>query len=569
MIKLRIGDVLLEQGIITKEQLTRALEIQGQTGGYLGDVLQKNGFISEEELTRALSRQFGLPFASKSNGLLVLSEKDDIKALVPMDFAKSHTMAPLFIRDETLGIAISDPMDVITMDNLRILTGKNLMVYLAKKSEILSLIDELFGEAEASTIAAIAKEAATQADTSVTEAQESKEDLDKSGAEAGDAQVVQLVNQIIRQAIEEKASDIHVEPMEDMVSLRFRIDGILHEKAPPAKVLAPAMVSRIKILSKLNVAEKRLPQDGAIVVKHRNQMVDLRVSICPTVWGEKAVLRILNKQAVELDVNKLGMAPEQQEHFVNAASFPHGLIFVTGPTGSGKTTTLYAMLQHITSPDLNIMTIEDPVEFKMKSLNQVQVKPQIGLTFSSALKSFLRQDPDVILVGEVRDQETAELCVRAALTGHLVLSTLHTNDALSSILRLIDLGVEPFLVSSTLVLVAAQRLVRALCPDCKEAYAPQPGELKSLGFPEIDTMYKPKGCPKCVNTGYKGRRAIYEVIPVNEKLRAAIQQGATIPALKELAKEQKILSMKNAGFLKVKDGTTSLEELLSVIFADE
>lgn len=570
MIRLKIGDVLVEQGVVSREQLERALEIQKQTGGQIGEILVKNGFATEEQLTKAFSRQFGLPYASRANGLLVLADKTALKTLIPEEFAKGHQLIPLFTRGETLGLAVADPMDVITMDNLRILTGKNLVLYLATRSEIMAVQDELY-TANIGNLADIAKQAATSEEVTsvVADVQEEKADLDSGADQAGEARVVQLVNQIIRQAIEEKASDIHIEPMEDIVNLRFRIDGVLHEKTPPGKVLSAPIVSRIKILAKLNVAERRLPQDGSFVVRHRNHTVDLRISTCPTVFGEKVVMRILNKEAVNLDVNKLGMEAKQQEDFLKAAQFPHGLILLTGPTGSGKTTTLYSILQAVKSPEINIMTIEDPVEFQIRGINQVQVKPQIGMTFVGALRSFLRQDPDVILVGEVRDQETAELCMRAALTGHLVLSTLHTNDALSATLRLKDLGVEPFLVSSTVVSVAAQRLVRILCESCKEAYSPEPGYLEGLGFERVQALYKAKGCAACANTGYKGRKAIYEVILINEKLRSAIQAGASVPEMRKIAKDSGFMTMKEAGFSAVKKGITSMEEFLSIVLLDE
>ncbi|MEK6544421.1 MAG: ATPase, T2SS/T4P/T4SS family [Elusimicrobiota bacterium] len=568
MIRLKIGDVLVEQGIITKEQLLRALEIQKQTGGVLGEILVKNGFVTELQLTKSLSRQFGLPFASKVNGLLILSDPLILKDLISQDFSREHGLVPLFLRDETLGIAVADPMDVITMDNLRILTGKNLMVYIAMKSEIQGLIEELY-TGQAGKMEEMAKQASQAAQGDVVEVTDEKADLDGTTVDAGEARVVQLVNQIIRQAINERASDIHIEPMEDMVNLRFRIDGVLHEKAPPAKNLAAPIVSRIKILSKLNVAERRLPQDGSFAVKHRDQKIDLRISTCPTFFGEKVVMRILNKQAVELNVDKLGMLPKQKEDFLKAAQYPHGLIFLTGPTGSGKTTTLYAVLSQIKSPELNIMTIEDPVEFQLRGINQVQVRPQIGLTFAAALRSFLRQDPDVILVGEVRDQETADLCMRAALTGHLVLSTLHTNDAVGAAMRLKDLGIEPFLIASSAICFAAQRLVRKLCEDCREQYKPEKGHLESLGFTPVDMLYKAKGCDECAGTGFKGRRAIYEIILINDKLRSAIQKQANLDDLKKLARETGSMSMKDAGFEKVKEGMTSLEEYLSVIMVED
>ncbi|MBI4370554.1 MAG: Flp pilus assembly complex ATPase component TadA, partial [Elusimicrobia bacterium] len=561
---------LLERGIITKEQLDRALSIQEQTKGMLGDILIKNGFVTEEQLIKAFSRQFGLPFASRANGLLVLSNKEEIRSMIPEDFSRSHQLAPLFIRDDTMGVAVADPMDVVTMDNLRILSGKNLLVYLATRADIASMQEALYRSGKGGDeIGKMAREAAESTETlDVPEVVEEKADLDRSMAEAGEARVVQLVNQIIRQALEDRASDIHLEPMEDIVNLRFRIDGVLHEKPPPSKVLASPIVSRIKILSKLNVAERRLPQDGSFAVKHRDELVDIRVSVCPTVWGEKVVMRILSKKAVELNVRKLGMEPKQQEDFLKAANYPHGLILLTGPTGSGKTTTLYSILSEVKSPEINIMTIEDPVEFQIRGINQVQVKPQIGLTFAAALRSFLRQDPDVILVGEIRDAETSELAMRAAMTGHLVLSTLHTNDSLSAILRLRDLGVEPFLLSSTIVCVAAQRLVRVLCAQCRQVCEPDKGFLAGLGLPAVERLYKPKGCAKCVNTGYAGRKAIYEVVLFDEQMRVAVQQNKPITELREVVRAKGVMLMRDAGFLKVSQGITDLDEYLATIIVE-
>jgi type IV pilus assembly protein PilB len=387
--------------------------------------------------------------------------------------------------------------------------------------------------------------------------------LDKLIARAEEAPVVKLVDLIVRQAIDERASDIHIEPFKDKISLRYRIDGKLYEIPPPAKQLHLPIISRIKILSKLDIAEKRLPQDGAFLVKLEDRPIDIRVSTVPTIYGEKVVLRILDRSAVVLDLNRLGFEPKQLEQMRHAINLPYGLVFLTGPTGSGKTTTLYAILSEIKDPTKNIITVEDPVEYKLDGINQVQVKPEIGLTFANALRSFLRQDPDIMLVGETRDLETAQICIRSALTGHLVFSTLHTNDAPSAISRLIDIGIEPYMIAPSIQLVVAQRLLRKLCPDCKEAYEPTAEQAKDIKI-KADLIYKPKGCSKCGQIGYRGRACIAEIMTINEQMRDLISQGASYQKIRDAAKEFGMHTLYEIGIKKVEDGITSLEEALSV-----
>jgi type IV pilus assembly protein PilB len=403
---------------------------------------------------------------------------------------------------------------------------------------------------------------------------EQKLDLDKIQQEATGARVVALVNAILKQAINERVSDIHIERYDEQVMLRFRIHGVLYERTPPTMEEFAAVISRIKILSKLDIAERRLPQDGSFSLNVQNRSIDLRVSICPTVFGEKVVMRILDKGAVELDIDKIGFEERQKADFLQAAQAPHGLIFLTGPTGSGKTTTLYTVLNTIKTPEMNFMTIEDPVEFKLEGINQVQVRSQIGLTFAAALRSFLRQDPDVILVGEVRDQETAQTCLRAALTGHLVLSTLHTNSAIEAVVRLVDMGIEPFLLSSCLRMVAAQRLVRTLCPACKKPAAPTKMELDMCladcqltpaPDPANVVFYQARGCPKCHLTGFTGRVAIYEVYFITPKLRDGIyRKHSDMAYLKQVAAEDGMWSMRASGWRKVLQGTTTAQEVISI-----
>ncbi|MDD5565885.1 MAG: GspE/PulE family protein, partial [Candidatus Omnitrophica bacterium] len=400
------------------------------------------------------------------------------------------------------------------------------------------------------------------------ESAEEELSLDKLIARAEEAPVVRLVDLIIHQAISERASDIHIEPFKEKISLRYRIDGRLYEIPPPARHLHLAIISRVKILSKLDIAEKRLPQDGSFVVKIENRPIDIRVSLIPTIYGEKVVLRLLDRTQVVLDLNLLGFDPGQNALIRKAIHSPYGLLFLTGPTGCGKTTTLYAILSEIRSPTTNIVTIEDPVEYKLDGINQVQIKPEIGLTFASALRSFLRQDPDIMLVGEVRDLETAQICIRSALTGHLVLSTLHTNDAPSAVSRLIDIGVEAYLITPSLICVVAQRLLRKLCVHCKEAYEPTPEQLKGINI-KADLLYKPKGCAKCNQIGFRGRACIAEVMVLNNQLRELINAKASFQQLREVAMASGMQTLYESALKKVEDGTTSLEEALAVTLGNE
>jgi type IV pilus assembly protein PilB len=392
--------------------------------------------------------------------------------------------------------------------------------------------------------------------------------LDKLIARAEEAPVVKLVDLIIRQAIGERASDIHIEPFKDRISLRYRIDGKLYEIPPPAKHLHLPLVSRVKILAKLDIAEKRLPQDGAILVRIDERPIDIRVSIIPTIYGEKAVLRILDRGGVTLNLSSMGFDANQLEHVRKAIFSPYGLVLITGPTGSGKSTSLYAILNEVKSPTKNIVTVEDPVEYKMDEINQVQIKPEIGLTFAAALRSFLRQDPDIMLVGEIRDLETAQICIRSALTGHLVLSTLHTNDAPSAVSRLMDIGIEPYMLAPSLLVIIAQRLVRKLCPDCKVAYEPTSAQLKGASI-KAELIYGPKGCAKCNNAGYKGRICIVEVLPITLEIQDLINQRASFQKIREVARAAGMQTLYESGIKKVENGITSLEEILSTTLGVE
>ncbi|MCM8779628.1 MAG: Flp pilus assembly complex ATPase component TadA [Candidatus Omnitrophica bacterium] len=565
---LKLGELLIKENVITPEQLNKAIALQRQDGGRLGEILVRLGAVKEEELIVILSKQLNIPYYSFGSGLLKPALDQELEKLIPKDFASKNIVLPLSRNLKSLTCAMFDPLDLILLDNLRKITDCEINPVLATRSDIIKAINDFYGrftlleEAIASSgefepgVMEISGEA-------MTGGREDELTLDRLIARAEEAPVVKLVDLIIRQAINERASDIHIEPFKDRISLRYRIDGKLFEIPPPAKHLHLPIVSRIKILAKLDIAEKRLPQDGAFTVKTEGRIVDLRISTLPTIYGEKVVMRILDRGKTLLDLNHLGFDQRQLEIFRNSLKVAWGLIFLTGPTGSGKTTTLYAALNEIKHPTKNIVTIEDPVEYRLEGINQVQVKPEIGLTFATALRSFLRQDPDIMLVGEVRDLETAEICMRSALTGHLVLSTLHTNDAPSAINRLLDIGVEPYLLTPTLILVVAQRLARTLCPECKEAYEPTAEQLGGIKL-KTDLIYRPKGCLQCNQIGYKGRVCLAEFLPVSEEIKELISQKASYLRIRETAKKLGMQTLFESGIKKVEEGVTSLEEVLSV-----
>jgi type IV pilus assembly protein PilB len=458
-----------------------------------------------------------------------------------------------------------DPLDLILIDNLKKLTSCEINTVIATRSDIIKAIEEFYGKTSLFKEAVAASYDMSSLEPAIEDMGSSEEELslDMLIARAEEAPVVKLVDLIIRQAIDERASDIHIEPYKDKISLRYRIDGKLYEIPPPAKHLHLPIISRIKILAKLDIAEKRLPQDGAFIVKVEERPIDLRVSTVPTIYGEKIVLRILDRTTVILDLAQLGFEAKQLELIRKAINSPYGLVLLTGPTGSGKTTTLYAVLSEIKNPTKNIITIEDPVEYRLEGINQVQVKPEIGLTFANALRSFLRQDPDIMLVGEVRDLETAEICIRSALTGHLILSTLHTNDAPSALNRLIDIGVEPYMITPSLLIVVAQRLMRKLCLDCKEAYEPTAEQLGGIKL-KSELIYKAKGCNKCNQTGFRGRSCIAEVMVINDQLRELMAQRVSFQKIREVARGLGMQTLYESALKKVESGITSFEEAISV-----
>ncbi|MCX7926672.1 MAG: ATPase, T2SS/T4P/T4SS family, partial [Candidatus Omnitrophica bacterium] len=514
---LKLGELLIKEGLISQADLEKAISLQRKEGGRLGEIIVRLGLVREEELVRILGKQLGIPYITDSSGLKV-SFDQKMEKFIPYEYAVRNCVMPLSHTLNSITVALADPLDLLLMDNLRKLTGCEVNPVIATRQQIMKAIEEFYGKsAMLKQVVTASYDIEAEHTIETTEAIEAELSLDRLIARAEEAPVVKLVDLIIRQAITERASDIHIEPFKDRISLRFRIDGKLYEIPPPAKHLHLAIISRIKILAKLDIAEKRLPQDGAIMVKIDDRPIDIRVSTIPTIYGEKAVLRILDKSSVVLDLAQLGFEAKQLEQLRRAMAASYGLIFLTGPTGSGKTTTLYAMLNEMKDTTRNIVTVEDPVEYKIDGLNQVQVKPEIGLTFAVALRAFLRQDPDIMLVGEVRDLETAEICVRSALTGHLVLSTLHTNDAPSAVNRLMDIGIEPYLITPSLLCVVGQRLIRKLCPDCKEAYEPTQKQLADYKL-KVDLLYKPQGCVKCNHIGYRGRLCIAEVMLVNQEI---------------------------------------------------
>ena len=559
----KLGDILISEGIIAEKQLKEAITLQEKEGGKLGEVLIRLSYVNEEQIVIALSKQLSIPYVSLASGKLKPNADQNLEGLLPQDFAIKNIVLPLSRSLNSLTVVMFDPLDLILLDNLKKITGCEINLVVSTRSDILKALESFYGRDKIFRDAIQVAGEEERAAIKELSAEGSDLSLDKMIAQAEEAPVVKLVDLLIRQAIEENASDIHLEAHYDKLSLRYRIDGVLFDMPSPSASLYLPIISRVKILSKMDIAEKRLPQDGGFMVKVGKRLIDLRVSTLPTIYGEKAVLRILDKSRVPLDLAKLGFLPQELELIRKGIQTSYGLVFLTGPTGSGKTTTLYAALNEIKSSTRNILTVEDPVEYRIEGINQVQVKPEIGLSFANSLRCFLRQDPDIILVGEVRDLETAEMTIRAALTGHLVFSTLHTNDATSTITRLVDIGIPSYMVTASTRLIVAQRLVRKLCPSCKEPY-----EVKDESLPEGVTInspviYRAKGCEKCNFIGYKARSVIAEIILVNEDVRTAIYKGLTPPEVMAIAKKNGSFSLLESGLKRVEEGITSLEEVLS------
>jgi type IV pilus assembly protein PilB len=560
----RLGDLLVAEGLITDEQLGKALAEQRGSTEKLGSILLKLNFVQEEQLIGFLSRQYGIPSITLSQ----LDIDPEVLKLVPDAIAKKYEVLPIKKQGSTLTLAMADPTNVFALDDVAFMTNLQVTPVVASQAAIRKAIERNY-EAQTAVTDVMTQLSAEVGNVEVVEDDtQSKVDVFELKESADEAPVVKLVNMVLVDAIRKGASDIHWEPYEKVFRIRFRIDGVLHEMLAPPKRLEAAIISRLKIMSNLDIAERRMPQDGRIKLRYNTREIDFRVSILPTIFGEKAVLRILDKDALKLDLTQLGFDTWSLEKFSHAIKQPYGMVLITGPTGSGKTTTLYSAIHTINSPEHNIMTAEDPVEYNLKGVNQVQVDEGVGRTFASALRSFLRQDPDVILVGETRDLETAQISIRAALTGHLVFSTLHTNDCPSTIARLVDMGIPPFLIASSLQLILAQRLGRKVCKDCKEPYDAEEDSLVPYGHVPTGLgtvkFYKGKGCQVCNFTGMKGRIALYEVMPISQELRDAILKSAATAELREIAQAQGMKTLRQAGLQKVIEGTTTVDEVLRV-----
>ena len=557
----RLGDMLVKATLITKEQLTKALQQQETSGGRIGTNLVKLGVISEDDITSFLSRQYGVP----SINLGHFEIDATVIKLIPSEIAQKHQVIPINRTGNVLTVAMADPSNIFAIDDIKLMTGFKVEPVVAAETSIKNAINKHYDSA--GMVEDIMKNFDDKDVEALKEGEESV-NVAELGQAAEDAPVVKLVNLILTDAIKKGASDIHIEPYEKSFRVRYRIDGVLYEVMQPPTRLKAAITSRVKIMAQLDIAERRLPQDGRIKIKMGGREMDYRVSTLPTLFGEKVVLRLLDKGNLQLDMTKLGFDSQALTDFESGLFLPYGMVLVTGPTGSGKTTTLYSALNRLNTTETNIMTAEDPVEFNLPGVNQVQMKAEIGLNFAAALRSFLRQDPDIIMVGEIRDYETAEIAIKAALTGHLVLSTLHTNDAPSTISRLLNMGVEPFLVSASTNVILAQRLARRVCQQCKEPTPLPPQALVNIGFsPEEAATFIPmkgKGCMACSETGYKGRVALYEVMLMRENIKEAVLQGASVIELRELGRKNGMKTLRDAGLGKIREGMTSVEEIMRV-----
>jgi type IV pilus assembly protein PilB len=556
----RLGDILMREGLITRDQLTVALAEQKSTGHRLGYVLVKLGLVQELEVTKVLARQYRMPAVD-----LTRFEVDPkIIKLVPSDFALKHVVLPLKREGRTLTVAMADPTNTGVLDDLKFITRYDLFPVIAGEYTLRNLIEKHF-ESSDEQMATLLKDMEALGDNDV-EIVEEKEDEAATQAQINDAPVVKLINGFLTDAVKRGASDIHIEPFEHEIRIRYRIDGALLEVMRPPVKMKAALTSRIKILSQLNIAERRVPQDGRLKLKIGNKVIDFRVSVLPVIYGEKIVLRILDKGNLTLDLSKFGFEPKAEQDLMKNILNPYGMVLVTGPTGSGKTTTLYSALSRVNTVETNIMTAEDPVEYNLMGINQVLVRNEIGLTFAAALKAFLRQDPNIIMIGEIRDLETGGIAIKAALTGHLVLSTLHTNDAPSTITRMIDMGIEAFNVASAVNLVVAQRLVRRICKDCKAPHAYTDEEIKVLGdnVEELKqmTFMRGTGCETCSGTGYKGRAGLYEVMAMTPELRRLILRGGSVAEIRDQAVVDGMLTLRMDGIKKISRGVTTMEEVI-------
>jgi type IV pilus assembly protein PilB len=557
----RLGDLLIREGLITKEQLDKALQEQKNNGQRLGYNLVKMGFVQETEITKMLARQYRMPAVD-----LARFEVDPkIVKLIPADVALKHLVLPLKREGRTLTVAMADPTNLSVLDDLKFITRYDIFPVIAGEYTLRTALDKNYEQVD-QQLDTLLKDIEEESEGELEVVAQEEDEEAGSGVTADDAPVVKLINGILTDAVRRGASDIHIEPFEHELRVRYRVDGALQEVMKPPLKLKAALTSRIKIMSALNIAERRVPQDGRIKLKMGRRVIDYRVSTLPVLFGEKIVMRILDKGNLTLDLSKFGFEPKAESDLLRGILNPYGMVLVTGPTGSGKTTTLYSALQRINTMEVNIMTAEDPVEYNLMGINQVLVRNEVGMTFAAALRAFLRQDPNIIMVGEIRDIETGSIAIKAALTGHLVLSTVHTNDAPSTITRLIDMGIEPFNVASAVNLIVAQRLVRRICTGCKVEHRYQPEELKALGGDTREfagmTFYKGRGCEQCNGTGYKGRAGLYEVMSLSPELRRMILKGASTAELQEQAVTEGMLTLRMDGLVKIKKGISTLEEVV-------
>jgi len=556
-----IGQVFLEQSLIDKEELKTALNLQTESGEKIGKLLVDLGYVSEKDCLAIVSEHLDIPALSAAD----YPEVPVLENVFTFRFMKQCKFVPVAIENDTLTLAMTDPLDTTTLDTIRQATRYELKTFLGAETEIIDTLEKLYGSSS-STLGRIIEGINEE---NIESLPDEIEDIEQLKDLASEAPVIRLVNLLISKAIEKRSSDIHIEPFEKNLKVRYRIDGILHDVESPPKKLKAALISRIKIMAKLNIAERRLPQDGRIKIKVLGKDIDLRVSTLPTLYGESVVLRILDKSNTGLyDIRSLGFPEDSLREFEQMIHRPNGILLVTGPTGSGKTTTLYSALSTINLPDKKIITIEDPIEYQIDGVNQIHVNPQIDLTFATGLRHIVRQDPDVVMIGEIRDLETAEIAIRAALTGHLVFSTLHTNDAPSAIARLIDMGAADYLIASSLLGILAQRLVRVICPACKKEVHPVPEILKEIRFPVSDDnkdhFFEGSGCEQCSNTGFRGRIGIYELMTLNDSIRKLMMSKSDSGKIRKKAIENGMCSLRDDGWLKVRKGITSIAEVLRV-----
>ena len=565
----RLSDILMEEELLDASQVAKAVAEQRRTGLPLPRVFVEMGFVSEEDIVVALSEQLGIPHIRVDNYNIPPEVIED----VPQTLARQYVLIPISKTGDSLTVAMSDPLNIMALDDLKMLTGRSIEVMVSLASEISAAIGKYYGEGTENAEQAIYETLQENADNEQLEVLAEEEiDLGKLRMEAEETPIIQLANLILVNAIEAGASDAHVEPFEKELRIRYRVDGVLTEVKSPPKSVHAALVSRLKIMSDLDIAEHRLPQDGRFRIRYKGREIDFRVSCLPTYHGEKMVIRILDKEQLSLDIETMGFEDQPVQAFLQAIKKPYGLILVSGPTGSGKTTTLYATLHKLNSPDVNIVTVEDPIEYELFGVNQVQAHSEIGLTFASGLRSILRQDPDIVMVGEMRDDETADIAIKAALTGHLVLSTVHANDAPSVLTRLLDMGMEPFLVASSLVAAAAQRLMRRICPDCKEEFQPPPEALEEIQYEgnggETPTFCKGSGCKKCNSTGYRGRLAVVEVMLNAQEIENLVVTRASAAELKRAAVKLGMRTLRQNALAKAVKGLTTIDEVLRVSPAD-